>query len=396
MRRLIPGILALALSPVPVSAQTGFSSAARFIEGGFAAVFNAITTSPDIWMKVMLVIIVLTLLYVVLAFWKRGNDPALNNSQRTVLAAVIAVAVVAPLPSSFIGALVKGLGIVATLAYSIPVLIAAYFTYEHTKDTAATATAPGGPAERPAYITATLVWLIALVYIDGFGAILDMPFMDMAQGFLSLVAVVAVIWYGWHAIAPTGAHAAALGGAAATAAGAAATAAGAVGTPSGRAALGRAVVTPIVQRNLIRAVTTYRTALRRIQGENSVMVTSGPLNNPRIRSRSNTIRGEFLQLAIDARALKSERGFGTVLAPAIWTALQNDLGVIESNSNTLGAIDYADPATTDHELIALVQGGHYRARTVPGIAHFFGATGPAEDVLDTLVRELGHAGVTVP
>lgn len=398
MRRLVPSILALALSPIPVSAQTGFGSAARFIESGFAAVFNAITTSPDIWMKVMLVIIVLTLLYVVLGYWKSGNNPALNNSQRTVLAVVIAIAVIAPLPSSFIGALVKGLGIVATLAYSIPILIAAYFTYEHTKDTPATATTPGEPADRPAYITATLIWLIALVYIEGFGAILDMPFMDVAQGFLSLVAVIAVIWYGWHAIAPTGAHAARLGSAATAVAGAAATAAGAVGTPGGRAAIAATVIQPFQRTAIIHRAQAFRTALRRVQGELPNLVSGAPptVNIARVRSRSHALRSYFGQLAIDAHEARTETAFGRVLPRAVWTGLQSDLDIIKSTCTTLAGIDYNDPATTNPDITALVLGGHYRGHAVQGIAHFFNVPGPAEDVLDTLVRELNTAGINVP
>ncbi len=203
--KLLPLMFLLAASSVSAQsvAFSGLAKVGSSIGGVFSGIFDGISGNPAVWMKVILIII----LYIIFQMLVVGkllqvdtNHP--KKGAVTTLSLVLAIGMVAPVPSSIIVALFTGLQFMGLVFYVAPVFGIMIWTHKMTaKD------AQNQDPARSYVAMALILWILTLFgYINGLGFATDVPNVDLAAGILNFVAIIAIIWYTMKLITVSGKH----------------------------------------------------------------------------------------------------------------------------------------------------------------------------------------------
>lgn len=170
----------------------GLSYAGGLLGFVFGGIFSAISNSPPIWMKVILIVITFCLLNVLLhkiGKGKEGNAPGLFHGHKnavTILAIAMSIGIIAPLPDSVVSNLFGVSGLFGAILFLVPIIALMYWSHNLAKK-----------GERWEHITVMLLWFVALAYIGGIGKAIQgttaLPSLAMAQGIASLIAIFYII-----------------------------------------------------------------------------------------------------------------------------------------------------------------------------------------------------------
>ncbi len=190
-KKLLPLLVLFALLAVPVLAAP-FDSVKGIltsVQDLIGSGLDGISKNPGVWMKVILIILLFTILYTqaVKHIIKDEN----KRSARITFSLVLAIAMVAPIPSQFIDVLFKELAVVGVIIYILLVFCLWYFARSFTTS-----------GERGGYAFAFIFWLVAVGLINGIASQVDIQSLKDTSGYLSLFALVCLFYYGYKVISP--------------------------------------------------------------------------------------------------------------------------------------------------------------------------------------------------
>lgn len=171
---------ALLATAVPASAQfQGIRSAGDLIGNLFGSIFGLVSDNPAIWMKVFLTIALAIIIWIGLKKWEAMAE---HRNAHTALSIAFALLAIAPLPASFIDAMVQGAGVIALIIYIIPFIILIYYTHKEAET-----------HSRGRYIINILLWVVVGPALLGIGSKANIPQIGLAMPFLLLLVVVYVV-----------------------------------------------------------------------------------------------------------------------------------------------------------------------------------------------------------
>ncbi|HSU72872.1 MAG TPA: hypothetical protein VLJ21_03420 [Candidatus Binatia bacterium] len=179
---ILPIAFAAAATTVLAAAPgiAGLSSVGTLLGDVFGGMFRGISSNPTVWLKVILTIVSLILIYVGLGRFGTFKE---HKGSRTVLSIVLAIAVVVPIPDEFLRNWFAALGAFGVVFYIIPVLLLIYASHKLSKQ--------HGLHNR---VLVIVIWVLAITtYLGGIGINSQLPGVDTATGIAMLVAIYYII-----------------------------------------------------------------------------------------------------------------------------------------------------------------------------------------------------------
>lgn len=194
IRQFSLSTLFLALLSVPVFAQVpGLTRMGELLTGIFGGIIGGFVKSPEIWSKVILIIILFTILWALLGKLKFIEE---HRNSRILLSIAISIGAIAPIPAELASGVFTGFGgLVGLILYILPIIGLMYLTHEMTHEEPA----------RHKYIGAFALWAIALfAYIGPVAEILgpNITRISEAAGIVSLIAFGYLVWAIWGIFSP--------------------------------------------------------------------------------------------------------------------------------------------------------------------------------------------------
>lgn len=200
--KLLP-LIFLLMVPSALAQVSGLSQFGSIMGGVFGGIFNGISSNPAVWMKVILIIILYIILYIAV-LPKSFSHLKQHAGGRNILALVLAIGMIAPIPAAIIETLFVSLQFMGLVFYIAPVLGMMYLTYNITSGRKNVA-----PKHRTPYAVALILWILTLFgYINGLGfavGVENIPKLALTAGIMNFVAVIAIIYFAIKLLTVSGA-----------------------------------------------------------------------------------------------------------------------------------------------------------------------------------------------
>lgn len=165
---------------VPASAQfDGVRRAGDLIGNLFGSLFGLVSDNPAIWMKVFLTIALAIIIWIGLKKWEAMAE---HRRAHTALSIAFALLAIAPLPSSFIDAMVQGAGVIALIIYILPFILLIYYTHKESET-----------HSRGRYVVNIILWVVVAPALLGIGNKANIPQIGLAMPFLLILVVIYII-----------------------------------------------------------------------------------------------------------------------------------------------------------------------------------------------------------
>lgn len=181
VRQLTLSTLLLTLLAAPVYAQT-FGRVGDILSTVFGGIFGAFVTAPEIWMKVIFVLIAFSLFWGLLGKVGFLDD---HKNARILLSLAISVGAVAPIPNELMIAIFGAFGFFGVVLFVAPMIGLMYLTYHLTHE----------EPTRFKYGAMLIIWVLALfIYVGPVGNVSAFSSALEASLWLTILCFVYIVW----------------------------------------------------------------------------------------------------------------------------------------------------------------------------------------------------------